>query len=182
MNNTTWFVICSLLLVTLLVGQLALGWVVKQRPNLWKTLPRERLIGAIIGFICLAYLYLPVSLMLEGGLEKFRTLVGAMVILLPIAAYFLLDFLFTRAVGGLVVVLASLLLDFGLFIHLPGRPVFSASCYLVAIGGLFMIGKPWIWRDWLETITQKEPLKLVNTCLSLGGLSVFLIYLFLGVF
>ncbi len=121
--------------------------------TLWRTLPRERIIGIIMGFICLYWSAYHVNSFLEGNMLKFRSYLPVIVIAITILSYSYLDYLFVRGLGGLLLLFTTWMLHEGFVIHLPFRPIFSLMCYGFGVYGIFIIAVPYSFRDLLEKIT-----------------------------
>ena len=127
----------------------------RRHPELWKTLPRERIAGTVLALAALAFAAWQSEIMLEGGLLKLRPYIWALVPILTVLSFFYLDFLLTRAVAGVLMLLVPQLLHGAFVAHLPQRPVFSAICYLTAMLGAIMMAAPWRFRDLLELAAAK---------------------------
>lgn len=138
------------------------GWLTTRYPTLWRDLPRHRVAGLILGLICLSWAAQQVNLMLEidvtrefhqlldGDLLRFRLLVLLAVPVIAIAAYYHLDFIFTRALGGFLLLILTDMLHQAFAIHLPARGAFSLFCYLAALVAMFIVAVPWHFRDFLK--------------------------------
>ena len=145
------FPLCCLLAAgTLLFLGGAIAVWAKRTPGLWKTLPRERGCGAALALAALAFAAGQSEIMLEGGMLKLLPYIWALVPILTILSFFYLDFLLTRALAGVLMLLVPQLLHGAFVAHLPLRPAFSAICYLTAILGAVMMAAPWRFRDLLE--------------------------------
>lgn len=141
----TLLLVSFLFLLSLLFLQGTSRW-----PDIWKTLPRQRVAGAILAFLCLLWAANYALPLLEGGAAGFQPVIKILVPLLTILAFFHLNFLFARALGGILVLAMNQLLHLAFVVQLPGRPLFSALCYLVVIAGLVCLVAPWRLRDLLE--------------------------------
>jgi hypothetical protein len=124
-------------------------WTVR-RPELWRRLPRARFPGVFVGAVCLVWSVVLVNRMFEGDMVRYRHLVRLAAPAIGVLAYFYLDYLFARALGGLLVLLANFLLHGAFALDVPARPLYAICCYIVGIAGLFFIGAPWRLRDLLE--------------------------------
>lgn len=80
-------------------------------------------------------------------------------ILFTVAAVVLLDYLFARAVGGFLILMAYWLLHDSFTFHTAGSPVFAIFCFILAIGGLFFSGKPYLFRDLMRKVAGKKSWK-----------------------
>lgn len=146
-------------------------WLVLPRaPGLWRRIPRERVVGGALGLVCLIWSAKLVSPLFEGGLSRVRSLLPALVILLTVAAVLLLDYLLTRALGGFILLVVSFLLHEAFTAHVPYRALFAVVCYALGVVGLFMIGSPYRFRDFLEKSAQPGRYRCVAAAsLALGG-------------
>ena len=124
-----------------------------EKTQLWRIIPRERYIGTALGIVCLVWSASHAHGLLEGSAEKFRVFLGPAVILITILSFFLLDYLFTRALGGLVLLLVNWLLHEAFVLNIPFRPLFAIICYLLGFASFFLIATPYRFRDWLEKIS-----------------------------
>ncbi len=143
-------------------------------PGLHKRLPRERVIGSVLASICLVWAVFLVLPMLEGGMLRYRTLLKLLVPGIAVLAYFFLDYLFTRALGGFLLLCLNAMIyqAFVVNLPLPFRTVYDLLCYGIGIGGLLLIGMPWVFRDLLE---KAETARLWRMRLGVvfGGLALF---------
>jgi hypothetical protein len=89
-------------------------------------------------------------------MEKFRTALPWIVVALSLSSFFLLDYLFARAMGGLILLAVNSLLHGAFVAHMPARPVFSFICYVLGTYALFMLGSPYRFRDLLERMTLRS--------------------------
>lgn len=146
------------LLFSLLLAALAyvFGFRVAQKPDLWRALPRERYLGEVVGVLCLVWSAAHVIPMLEGDLARFRLVIKAIVPAVALLGFFYLDYLFTRALGGLFMLMASHLLHGAFVVRLPARPVYSTVCYAFGVIGMFLVGSPWRFRDLLKRATDSR--------------------------
>lgn len=148
----------SCMLFALLPAALAgiFGWAVVNYPSLWRTLPREKHVGIALGVVCLIWSAFYAVPMLEGGMARFQPAVKLLVPVIAVLAYFHLNFLFTRALGGLMMLSAVYMLHAAFVAQVPARPLFSAVCYLVAIAGMFALATPWRFRDLLRQCVESR--------------------------
>jgi hypothetical protein len=119
-------------------------------PDLHRRLPRERIIGGLIAAACLVWAAHQALPMLEGGLVRYRIVVKIAVPVVAVLSFLHLDYLLTRATGGLLLLVLNHLLHAAFVAEIPMRPLFSLICYLVSLAGFFMVGAPWRFRDALE--------------------------------
>lgn len=161
--NTLYVSAC--LINALLAAGLAYFFVlgVKKGADAWKRVPRMRWPGAVLGALCLAWTAFQGLNMLEGKLlETLRLPILVLVPILSVSSFFFLDFLFARAIGGVMILLGQLLIMHGFAEAVPVRPLFSFLCYAEAIAGMFFIATPWRFRNLLEKATNCP--KVRNAC------------------
>ena len=174
------FTLCSLGLGLFFVASaFTFGiWTVRQ-PELWRRLPRARIPGILVGVICLAWSVALVNQMFEGDMVRYRHLVRAAAPVIAVLAYFYLDYLFARSVGGLLVLVTCFLLHGAFAFAVPLRPFYSICCYLIGTTGLFFIAAPWLLRDWLERARDRQAWRagLAGGCTFFS--LVFILYAFL---
>ena len=161
----------SSLSLAVILGVLAylLGVRCQRQPELWRCLPRERRFGTIVACACLVWSAYHVCLMLEGDLVQWRIWVKMLVPVCTVLAYFFVDYLFTRALGGLLLLLVAQALHLAMAVHLPLRPLYSSGCYLVGVAAMFVVGWPWLFRDLLEKSARSQPWR--RACLGVLGAS-----------
>ena len=167
-----------LLLAGVLAGLAVLVGLTRWQPGLWRVLPRERLAGEIMALVALVWSAHHVCLMLEGNLVRWHPLVKALVPLTAVLAWFFLDYLFTRAVGGLLLLLTAEVLHAGFSVQAPCRPLFSVVCYLFGVAGMFLIGSPWLFRDLLEKAAGSPAWRRGSAGLA-GAAAFYVVYAFL---
>lgn len=141
----------GLLLIAAAVGSF---YLLPRRPELWRSLPRERLAGSVLGLGCLVWSAVLVSPLLEGELGRLRPLLPVIVAVVAVGAFFYLDYLFTRALAGFVLLYSNLLMHQAFMIRAPVRPVLSAICYAGGIVALLLIAYPYLLRDFLQRGSQ----------------------------
>lgn len=172
----------SCLLFALLPGAAAVlfGYAAGRDPELWRKLPRERNVGIVLGIACLAWSAWYAVPMLEGGLARYQRVIMLLVPVVAVLSYLYLNYVFTRALGGLMMLAATHMLHAAFVAHLPARGVFSAICYLVAVAGMFALATPWRFRDLLklgaENVRWRAGLAAGNGILAIA----LLVFAFLG--
>jgi len=162
------FVPSALLLAFCLAGAAFLfGYASRRWPGLHSALPRHRLAGTLLGALCLIWAAVHANAMLEGDLARFRIIVKALVPVVVVLAYFHLDYLLARALGGLLLLLVNHVLQAGFAAQVPWRPVFSTVCYIVGIAGMFLVAVPWRLRDGIGLSADSAKWRLA-LCLGSG--------------
>lgn len=173
------FVVTSIIISAFLIAaSVCVVCVVPKHDKLWRKLPRERTFGIIIGIISLCWSAMEVRLMLEGGLIGLRKLLPFVVAGTSVASYMMLDYLFTRALGGLLLLVCGHMLHEAFAVFLPVRWLYALILYVVGVIGMFMIGSPYRFRDWLEKVTFDARWRcLSGALLALGGAVILVIAL-----
>ncbi len=155
----------SAVLFSLLIWQVFLLFLffLPRHPKFCLGLPRHRELGAALALVCLLWSAWHVALMLEGDMARYQWLLifwlwekwpvpvpGPLVFLVAALAYYFLSFLFARAFGGFLLLCLVWLLHAAFTVALPGRPLFSAIVYLIALVGALLVAMPWLMRDAFE--------------------------------
>ena len=131
-------------------------------------LPRNRIAGAPIGVVCLIWSAWHGCLMLEGPLASLHPIVWLLVPIVSILAFFFLDYLFSRSLGGFFVLMSNELIRQAFAHSTTMRPLYSLVCLLLGVAGLFLIGTPWRLRDTLELAAKEK-----KAALSISGALFF---------
>ncbi len=71
-----------------------------------------------------------------------------------VLAYFYLDYLFSRACGGMLILLAYYFVHGAFEYHTPFLPAFSVLCHLAGILGIAFSGKPCWMRDLFRALCR----------------------------
>lgn len=117
---------------------------------------RSRLGGGIIGIICIAWSTRYILLMLEGGASRYHNLAILLMALLAVLCLVYLDYLFTRALGGFILLTVNVALHEAFVIDLPARGIYALLAYILALAAMILIGLPWRFRHLLEA-AQSSP-------------------------
>ncbi len=137
------------------LAAVAVYWGTVHYPTFFQQLPRHRRLGAVMALAALYWSAFHIVLMLEGDLARFRNLVFLLPPIIAVLAYFFLQYLTSRALGGLLLLATTWLLQASFAARLPGRPLFSAMVYLIAAGAALLIATPWLGRDIMEKTTSQ---------------------------
>ena len=149
------FSITTLCLAAILgAGAFLTGHGATRWPDLYRHLPRHRVAGVLLGFLCLVWAGVHICNILEGDLVRLKIVVKIMVPAVTVLCYIFLDYLLARSVAGLALLLVNHLLHEGFAVNVPMRPVFSVLCYLVGIAAMILVCYPWFMRDVLEKSSQ----------------------------
>lgn len=122
-----------------------------------KTIHREKKAGSLISALALVWAGVQGYELLGQDFPAISSVIPILIPALIVGVYFLMDYIFTRAVGGLMILLICDLFYQGQFEEMPARFLFSLIGYTLAIAGMYMIGQPWRFRDLLfKSIENKD--------------------------
>ncbi len=74
-----------------------------------------------------------------------------------------LDFLFARAFGGFLILLAHYYLLEAFALDMPLSPVFSVFCFIMGTFGIFISGKPYLLRDIMRKLFSSARWRIAGT-------------------
>lgn len=124
------------------VGRLKEASLVKVEP-----LPRNRIAGAVLGLVALLWCIphaRPIAFEWMQPWLLWIAIGGA------IAGYFFMDYLLSRAIGGLFILIAYYFVHGAFEFHTPGMAVISILYWILGIIGICFSGKPCWMRDLLR--------------------------------
>jgi hypothetical protein len=110
----------------------------------WERLPRNPWFGAVLAAAGLFWCIPHARPMLPTNLHVYLLPAAALFTWL---AYMYLDYLFARAVGGLMILTAHFFLASAFAQHSPARGLFAVACLVMGTLGIFFCGKPYWLRD-----------------------------------
>jgi len=160
-------------ILTFLLGAISAGMCFlfvtysSSRPNIAIKIPRWRIAGMILGTLCLLWSAYEGCIMLEGDLARFHKFVWMLVPVTAILSWFYLDFIFSRALGGFLLLAVNLSLHAVFAYNIPLRWLYSIIALIWGIAGLFLLGTPWRWRQLIELSAKNR-----RTAVLLGVISV----------
>lgn len=140
-------------LLSILLALLCLGFaylatrLCTAHPKLPALLARHRLGGLLLGVAVLCWCAYEGAAMLPA---RFATPVWLLVPVVTAACWFFLDFLFSRALGGFLILLANHLIQHAFAYYCGARPLYCILALLWGIGGTALVAWPWLLRDALE--------------------------------
>jgi hypothetical protein len=155
-----------------LVGLVTAVWIFRLGPEnvgRWEKIPRSLVAGMPFAVVSLFWCIPHAKPLLPDSLHVFLLPTA---IFCAAATFFLLDFVFSRALGGFLVLLAYYFLHASFTYHTPVKPLFSLFCYGMGIVGLFLCGKPWLLRDWIRRFSSVGRDRCLSACL-VGVFAVF---------
>ncbi|NOY74270.1 MAG: hypothetical protein GXP32_00570 [Kiritimatiellaeota bacterium] len=138
------------------VSGLAAVWAVRQSPAKlakWEPLPRNILFGVILAGVDLAWCVPESHPLVPDGMQSW---------LIPLAVaslwivYQFLDYIFSRALGGFLILFAHYLLYASFAYKAPLAPLLSGFCFAMGTLGIFFCGKPHLMRDLIRKISASR--------------------------
>jgi hypothetical protein len=122
-----------------------------------KRFPRHRIAGVVLLAVCMAWCWLLVSCMDMGEFYKFRKW---LMMLVPLTFFlvvtFVPEFLAVRALGTLMLLATSPVLHAAFLQPQTSRLLLPILAYVWAIAGMFLVGLPYLLRDWIDWLTKSE--------------------------
>ena len=146
----------------------------KRWPTLWKTLPRQREAGVVMAFLCLLWAADYAFPMFQEQFESFKTILMILVPILAVLSFFFLNFLFTRALGGLLLLSMSHILHEAFVAQIPLRGLLAILCYSIVFAGALCLATPWHFRDLLEKTKVSAKWRLGSSVVLLFYCAVFI--------
>jgi len=119
----------------------------------WEALPRNIIFGVTFAAIDLAWC-VPQSKPIAPDFMVSWLIPIAIVCLW--LSYQFLDYLFSRAFGGFLILFAHYLLYASFVFHAPMKPFISILCYFMGTVGIFFCGKPHLMRDLIRNIAKSS--------------------------
>ncbi len=148
---------CSLIagfLVSILFAVVMGGFIRPSNLARWEALPRKRTAGAVLGLLALLAFIPNVEPMFSAKDHLTLLILGAIV--LTVLCYLYLDYLFSRALAGALILAAHFLLSESYAAHLKFSFFFAVMCFVVGTIGIFLSAKPHWMRDWIRKIAADK--------------------------
>ena len=150
-------------------------WSVRQTPETlrkWEPLPRNILFGMILAAVDFAWCVPHSQPLVPEGLKQW---------LIPIAiaclwiVYQFLDYIFSRALGGFLILFAHYLLFASFAYQAPARPLFSTLCFAMGTLGIFFCGKPHLMRDLIRKTASSKAWRYSFAAITAAYAAIFLL-------
>ena len=132
-----------------------------------EVLPRNKVLGIILTLIDFVLLWPHLEPVLPVFLAKIQLI---LVIIAAILAIIFLDYLFSRAIGGLLILGCYFLVHENFYSHGVTYGIFPALCYIFGLAGIFVAGKPALLRDYFRKCA-------VNVKVKYGSLAVMVAFI-----
>lgn len=166
---TDYNIYCIALMITAVIAAVAGIWCWRMSPanlGFWEKLPREKVSGTILAFLallcCVPHAVPIVWTWMLPWLYP-------MVFICTVLGCLFLDYIFSRALGGILILGAIYLLHESFTFHTPAAWILAILCWIIAIAGLFLSAKPYLLRDFIRLVARHKIWQAVS--------SVFLIFL-----
>ena len=170
----SFFAEASIFGIGLILCGLFAWYIAPKKTELHKKIPRERIVGTIIGVSALWWSSRLVEPLLEGPLMQYRSLLIPIVIGVSIGSYFYLQYLFTRAFYGFILLTVTHIMHSAYTVNIGYRVVFSLICYAIGIVSMYFIANPYRFRDLLEKLSKDKRCRTITAsiCASMGLISL----------
>jgi hypothetical protein len=136
-----------------------------QRLPQYESLPRWRGSGAVLAFLGLLWCIPHATPIVWNWMLPW---LFPLVIICTVLAYLFLDYLLSRAIGGLLILSAYSLLHESFTFHTPLAAVLTIFCWALGIAGLFLSAKPHLLRDFIRCLSSSSRWRL-GTLLFFAG-------------
>jgi len=128
-----------------------------------KAFPRHRVLGLLLTAIALVWSALFVDQMSLGELSKYKWL---LYVITPVSFYMIVqyldDLLASRALGGLLMLYPTMMVDSARWIPSPSRYVLIVTGYVMVIIGIWLVLSPFKFRIWAEALNARPALRLFS--------------------
>lgn len=131
--------------------------------NGMKAFPRHRVVGLLLTAIALVWSAMFVDQMSLGELSKYKWLLYGIA---PVSFYLIVqyldDLLASRALGGLMMLYPTMMVDSARWIPSPTRYVLIVTGYVMVIIGIWLVLSPFKFRIWAEALNAKPSLRVFS--------------------
>lgn len=138
----------------------------------YEKLPRQRTIGAVFSFLGLLWCIPHATPIVWSWMLPW---LFPLVILSTILAYLFLDYLLSRAIGGLLILSAYFFLHDSFTFHTPGAWLLTVLCWALGIAGLFLSAKPHLLRDFIRKLASSALWRIISLLffMAFAGVTLF---------
>lgn len=147
----------GIVLALLLIAGHLWAWLrAKQAMSFAKSFPRHRVWGLVLLALALVWTLFLVAHMDMADFHPWRkTLLMGLPVAFVLIAVYVPEFLAVRALGSLMLLMATLLLHAAFLQPQTSRLLLPVLAYAWVIAGMFFVGTPYILRDWITWLTSK---------------------------
>ena len=153
------------ILISLLIAVVTGYFIRSASLKKWEELPRKRGAGAGLGLLALLF-FIPNVEPMFSAKENLTVLVIAAIVL-TVLCYLYLDYLFSRAFAGALILVAHFMLNASYAADLKFSSFFAFMCFVVGTIGIFISAKPHWMRDWIRKIAASTKWRIVSTAVPL---------------
>ena len=170
-------------LLSILLGLLCLTFAVvatvlcPARPKLSGQLPRHRFGGFLLGIVVMCWCAWEGASMLPAN---YTTPVWLLVPFAVVACWYFLDFLFARALGGFLALIANHLIQHAFAYYCGIRPLYCLIALAWGLWGMTLIAWPWLLRDFLLAVSKHPRSRTAIWCFCILSALAFAILPFCG--
>ena len=160
---TDYNIYCYGLLAAAVIAAVIGMWCWKMTPAtlaLWEKLPRNRTAGTIIGFLALLWCVPHATPIVWDWMQGW---LYPLVFICTVLGCLFLDYLFSRALGGIFILGAIYFLHESFTFHTPAAWILAIICWTIGIAGLFLSAKPHLLRDFIRLIAASRLWRSVST-------------------
>ncbi len=143
----------------------------------WERLPRNKLAGTVLAGVALLWCASEAEPLVS---KSYHSLLVPLAILSAWASYMFLDFLFSRAIGGTLILTAHFILHESFAAELPWHRLLAVFCFISGAAGIVLCGKPYWLREFMRRCSRKHRFKLISMALLSVFSIVFLVYAFIS--
>ena len=157
--------LCLLLFSLCICGPAFIMFKAADKSDWARKLPRERILGSLLTLASFYWAGLQGYTLLKEDFTSISRMIPYILPPLAIASCLFIDFLFTRALGAFMVLLATHYLGLQFALDVPFRWLSSSAIYLLALWAMFLIGQPWLMRDLLDKCAKEIKTRRLATSL-----------------
>ncbi len=127
---------------------------------LLEKLPRNRTAGTVVGFLALLWCVPHAAPIVWDWMQGW---LYPLVFICTVLGCLFLDYLFSRALGGIFILGSIYFLHESFTFHTPAAWIMTVSCWIIGIAGLFLSAKPHLLRDFIRLIAGSRRWRTVST-------------------
>lgn len=157
--NDPYMIYCFALAASGIVSLLTGLWFLKLNGKNLESrekIPRNAVLGSIITIIAIIWCIPQAKPVVP---PNFQHLIVPAAVISAVLAIAFLDYLFSRAAGGFLILLAHYLLHDSFTFHTPMSPLFAIFCFIIGTIGIFFAGKPYLMRDMIRKSAKEKNFK-----------------------
>lgn len=165
---TDYNIYCCSLIIAAIISAVAGMWCWRMKQSrlvFWEQLPRSRAAGTIVGFLALLWCVPHATPIVWDWMQSW---LYPLVFICTVLGCIFLDYLLSRALGGIFILVAIYFLHESFTFHTPAVWIFALSCWIFGIAGLFLSAKPYLLRDFIRLIARNWLWRTVSALFFMG--------------